>query len=182
MANNLEAKFACDDLTAAERGAVELGASFGGELRQVDTYFRVTRGRLKLREQLAPAATAELIRYDRADDRSIRLSRYERLPIDDPRGFATLLTAALGEPWAIVRKTRRLYRFEAARIHLDRVEELGDFLEIEVVLPPERREPNASDRDLAARVAVAIGALPDRLHARSYSDLLESNRGGGYKG
>ena len=194
MAENFEAKFACDDLDEVERRARSLGAAFAGELVQEDVYFRVPRGRLKLRIESAPEPRAELIRYDRADSPQIRLSRYERTFVDDPSRTRQELTILHGEPRAIVRKRRRLYLVETTRIHVDQVEELGSFVEIEVVRPsgagtdangPEETAAAPFDawareaEAFARRLAEGLNLDPARLQSRSYADLLESKRGGG---
>lgn len=191
MAENFEAKFDCDDLAEVERRAQRLGARFVGELVQRDTYFRVPQGRLKLREQLAPEPTTELIAYFRDDSPQIRLSRYERTPVPDPQETLSTLSVRYGEPCAVVRKRRRLYLLESARIHLDTVAELRRFVEIEVVRPP----ASASDRDagegfigglpgdwatsaeaFARQIAEGLSLSPEQVRSGSYADLLESKR------
>lgn len=191
MAENFEAKFDCDDLDDVERRAQRLDANFAGELRQTDTYFRVPQGRLKVREQLSPEANAELIEYFRDDSPHIRLSRYERTPLPDPQEALAGLTIRYGEPFAIVRKRRRLYLLETARIHLDCVENLGQFVEIEVVRPNraafERDGSEASTNRpddgwatwaeaFAQRIAEGLSLRPEQVRSGSYADLLESKR------
>jgi adenylate cyclase class IV len=191
MAENFEAKFDCDDLQEAERRAQLLGATFVGELLQTDTYFRVPQGRLKVREQHAPEANAESIAYFRDDSPQIRLSRYERTPLPDPQTTIATLTDRYGQPYAVVRKRRRLYLIGAARIHLDAVEDLGQFVEIEVVRPDVAVNHGASgeaavvapEDDWAAtaeafarRLAEGLSLRPEQVRSGSYADLLESNR------
>ncbi len=85
--------------------------------------------------------------------------------------MATALKAALGEI-GIVRKRRTLYLVGQTRIHLDEVEGLGDWLELEVVLEP------GQSADDGARIARGTDArIRDRhddLEARAYVDLLNS--------
>jgi adenylate cyclase class IV len=136
---NVETKARSDDLDAlAVRGA-QAGAVFEARLDQVDTYFTVGRGRLKLREivEHRPDGTvtsaAELIRYERPDESSARLSEYDRTWIADPAGCR----AALEEEHAVrsvVRKQRDLWQLGSTRIHLDRVEGAGTFVELETVV------------------------------------------------
>lgn len=194
MAENFEAKFACDDLAEIERRADALGARFAGELVQTDTYFRIPRGRLKVREQRLPEPNAELIEYFRDDLPQIRLSRYERTPLPDPHIALANLAARYGEPYAVVRKRRRLYLLETARIHLDSVEDLGPFVEIEVVRPTvlapdsdvgashgaEADGPWATTAEaFATRIAVGLSLRPEQVRSGSYADLLESKRTSG---
>jgi adenylate cyclase len=191
MAENFEAKFVCDDLQEAERRAQRLGASFAGELVQTDTYFRVPEGRLKVRERRSPEPNAELIAYFRDDSPEIRLSRYERTPLPDPQTTLATLASRYGESYAIVRKRRRLYLLETARIHLDRVENLGQFVEIEVVRPEgsssgsDAGESPAGDTPddwarsaeaFARRIAEGLSLRPEQVRSGSYADLLESKR------
>ncbi|HEV7280761.1 MAG TPA: class IV adenylate cyclase [Pirellulaceae bacterium] len=191
MAENFEAKFDCDDLQEAERRARLLGAQFAGELVQTDTYFRVEQGRLKVRQQHAPEPNAELIAYFREDSPQIRLSRYERTPLPDPQATIATLSRRHGQPYAIVRKRRRLYLIGAARIHADSVEDLGQFVEIEVVRP--RSAPSGEARGempvvsgadgwaataeaFAQRIAEGLSLRPEQVRSGSYADLLESKR------
>ena len=191
MAENFEAKFDCDDLAEVERRAQQLGATFAGELLQTDTYFRVPQGRLKVREQRSPESNAELIEYYRDDSPQIRLSRYERTTLPDPQEALAGLTIRYGEPSAIVRKRRRLYLLETARIHLDSVENLGQFVEIEVVRPNrsapdgEGSKPSIDLPDdgwatwaeaFARRIAEGLSLRPEQVRSGSYADLLESKR------
>src|SRR3954454_7598900 len=107
-----------------------LGAEDRGELRQRDTYFFTSRGRLKLREQ--DPGGAELIAYERADEAAARESRYRIAPVADPAAVREALDAALGTTVA-GGKRRRLRVWEDVRIHLDTVEGLGAFVELEGV-------------------------------------------------
>jgi adenylate cyclase class 2 len=111
-----------------------LGAVDCGVLWQQDTYFNATHGRLKLREQ-RPGRT-QLIHYDRPDEPQQRESRYRILEIADVEALRTLLTESLGV-WATVTKRRRLFLWRSVRIHLDDVEGLGAFIELEAVARPE---------------------------------------------
>lgn len=191
MAENFEAKFDCDDLDHAERQAQTLGAAFVDELVQTDTYFLVPQGRLKVREQQAPEQNSELIEYFREDSPQIRLSRYVRTPLPDPQKTIATLTERYGPPSAIIRKRRRLYLIGDARIHLDSVEDLGAFVEIEVVrasqadgadLRDERLVGSTTDswaataRAFAERIAEGLALRPEQVRSGSYADLLESKR------
>src|SRR5918992_5395321 len=110
--------------------ALALGAEDGGEIAQRDTYFARARGRLKLREQ--EPGEAELIQYRRADAPDARESEYRRVPVADVDAIREALDAALGT-LVVVAKRRRLLLWEGVRIHLDQVEGLGGFVELEAV-------------------------------------------------
>src|SRR5919206_1302926 len=127
---NVELKARDPDPGRSLESCVALGAEDRGELRQRDTYFAARRGRLKLREQ--EPGGAELIAYERADAAEPRESRYRIAPVGEPEALREALDAALGTT-VVVDKRRRLLLWEGVRIHLDRVEGLGAFVELEGV-------------------------------------------------
>jgi predicted adenylyl cyclase CyaB len=166
---NVELKAKCPDLSAAAEAVRRHGATFVQPLRQVDTYFHVPHGRLKLRA--TEGERAELIWYARDDTTDFRGSDYHIVPIADPSAAKTALTAALGLRGE-VRKRRELWLWHNVRIHLDHVDGLGDFVEFEAVLTGESDEVTS-----LARLAVLAKAMKiedaDRI-AVSYCDLLGS--------
>jgi homotetrameric cytidine deaminase len=145
----------------------ELGAEDRGVLVQRDTYFRTRSGRLKLREEEPGGAT--LVQYDRPDAARARLSSYRLVPVEDADGLRASLDAALGT-LVVVDKERHLLLWEGVRIHLDRVRDLGTFVELEGVAPPE--SDLSAERDRVAHLAEALGIGPDRILSDSYSDRL----------
>jgi homotetrameric cytidine deaminase len=145
--------------------ALELGAEDRGVLRQRDTYFRARTGRLKLREQEPGGAT--LIQYDRPDAAEARESRYSLVPAPDPDALREALDAALGT-LVVVDKERRLLLWEGVRIHLDTVDGLGSFVELEGVAPPESDLSTEHDRVEHLRGALGI----EEVLTDSYSDRL----------
>jgi homotetrameric cytidine deaminase len=147
--------------------ALALGADEQGVISQRDTYFDGARGRLKLREQ--EPGEDELIEYHRADEAEARTSSYRRVSVAAAAELGEALDAALGT-LVVVTKRRRLLLLDNVRIHLDEVEELGNFVELEAVA--------AADSDLAHERA-QVGRLRDQLEigadaliGESYSDLL----------
>ena len=131
MPRNVEIKARLNDRPAVEQAVRSLATSGPTMLRQTDTFFRVSRGRLKLR--IVDETQGELIFYDRPDQARPKISQYTRVSIAEPETLATVLTQALGEI-GTVRKTRTLYLIGRTRVHLDEVVGLGDYLELEVVL------------------------------------------------
>ena len=170
---NLELKARYADHASAEAKLQKLGATREWSLRQVDTYFVVPRGRLKLREQQG-RAVAELIAYDRPNETAVRASDYQLVPVPDPAALKLALTRTLGVR-VVVAKRRTLWMWHNVRIHLDQVESLGTFLEFEAVLP----SPDEPDGPSRERLDQLTGLLhisdADRIGG-SYSDLLESCR------
>jgi predicted adenylyl cyclase CyaB len=100
-------------------------------LCQEDIFFCVSHGRLKLR--ILSPDKGELIYYSRPNIIGPKLSAYRKSETDDPQGLKETLIDALGTK-GIVRKTRNLYLIENTRIHIDDVEGLGRFIELEVML------------------------------------------------
>ncbi len=168
MPTNLELKARYPSPQKAHACARAVGAARRGLLVQQDTYFRVPRGRLKLRE--AGGGTAELIYYERSEESTERWSRFTREPVTGPAGIARVLTEAFGV-LAVVRKKRELYVFRDARIHIDDVEGLGTFVEFEVT-GGETPASVATMREL--RNAFDIG---DGIVIKvSYSDMILAKR------
>jgi predicted adenylyl cyclase CyaB len=131
-------------------------------LEQEDVFFTVPLGRLKLRMQ---NGATELIYYLRENSSGPRQSNYLRIPIPDPAATRAMLALVHGER-GIIRKTRWLYLVGQTRIHLDRVENLGDFLELEVVLRDDQSldEGTVIARDLIARLDIRNDDLVDRAY------------------
>ncbi len=139
------------------------------ELEQEDTFFVCPRGRLKLR-RFGGCTEAELIYYERPESSGPKESRYVVHPTADAEGLREVLAAAL-DVRGIVRKRRAVYLIGQTRVHLDRVEGLGEFVELEVVLRPEQ---NASDGVTVAHELMAkLGIPPNQLIDRAYIDLLQ---------
>ena len=135
------------------------------ELNQTDWYFCVPRGRLKLR-QIGGARGGEVIAYLRPDRASARTSEFQRLVTSDAAGTRRLLGRMLG-PRARVRKRREVWLYRNARIHLDRVDRLGQFVEIEVVVT--RGMPQA--RTLMRELRETLGILEEDVIAGSYAEF-----------
>ncbi len=167
MARNIEIKARVSDLGEIERRARALADRGPFELLQDDTFFGCPSGRLKLRE-LAPDR-GEVIFYRRPDVAGPKLSFYTlaATPVPD------LMRAALGDALGVigrVRKRRRLYLAGQTRIHLDQVEGLGSYLELEVVL--EESQTGAQGEAVARRLLSQLGIEPAQLIEGAYIDLL----------
>jgi predicted adenylyl cyclase CyaB len=164
MPTNLELKFAIPSLPRAEQIAHSAGAVGPTELLQVDTYFNVTNGRMKLR--VIGGSAAELITYVRPEDHDERLSEYHKTPIAEPTEFRSMLLASLGL-LVEVKKRRVLYMMDTTRVHLDEVEGLGSFGEFEIPFT------NESDTGKRMRELRDIFNVRDADICRhSYSDML----------
>ena len=137
-------------------------------IRQEDVFFESPKGRLKLRK-LADG-TAELIQYDRPDSLEPTGSDYIKTEIDDPLGIEAVLSCALGVR-GVVRKERKLYMVDRTRVHFDRVEGLGNFMELEVVQSPGESSDQAMK--VAEELMVRLAIAQDDLVEQAYIDLLE---------
>ncbi|MEJ2147440.1 MAG: class IV adenylate cyclase, partial [Acidobacteriota bacterium] len=131
MARNVEIKARVADPRELESRVREIADKGPFDLAQDDTFFACAHGRLKLRE--LASERGELIFYLREDKAGPRISEYSIVPTSRPAELRLALSDALGVIGR-VRKRRRLYLAGNTRIHLDEVEGLGSFLELEVVL------------------------------------------------
>ncbi len=150
MPANIEIKAVLRDRRSLERVAATLTDHLPEVLHQEDTFFRCESGRLKLRV-LGPR-NGELIHYHRADQAGPRISHYTIARSENPDELLQILTSTLGRV-GTVKKTRTLYLIGQTRLHLDQVEGLGEFLELEVVLKPGQAESegNAIAEELLAK-------------------------------
>ena len=164
---NIELKTHYVDLNTARCIIEQLGAQFNERQVQTDTYFCVPNGRLKLRE--IEGQTAVLIGYCRPDQTEFRTSNYYLIEIQDPSALKAALTTACGARGE-VRKTRDILLYHNVRIHLDRVENLGTFIEFEAVLSPGADE--SGSLLLLDQLYDALKIDPSWHCARSYSDML----------
>jgi predicted adenylyl cyclase CyaB len=172
MARNIELKARDPDPAQSLAVSLELGAKDHGWLQQLDTYFRVPDGRLKLREQ---DGTAELIYYERSDETIERESNYRIGEVADPDGLKDALAAALGILVA-VEKSRHLLLWRNVRIHLDEVPGLGSFIELEAVAEP--GSDLSGEYRKIAELREALGITDERILAAGYSDELLRVRAG----
>jgi predicted adenylyl cyclase CyaB len=148
----------------ADRGPIEI--------EQDDTFFSCERGRLKLRA-LSPSE-GQLIFYRRPNQAGPKESRFVVSPTGSPDSLREALSLAFGTAGR-VRKHRTLYLVGRTRVHLDRVESLGHFLELEVVLAAgESAEAGIKE---ARALMTALGLADDQLVEGAYVDLLA--KGGG---
>ena len=171
MSRNVEIKATIPDLSLVRARLVELNYQDRHELHQTDTFFIVPVGRLKLRE--FGNGTGELIYYERSDQPGAKLSEYERVPCENPTAMRTALTKALGIR-GVVKKRREVVIVDRTRIHLDLVEGLGSFIELEVVL--DDGEPIATGERIAEDFMGQLAIPYSALRSGAYIDLLEAQQ------
>ena len=137
MPKNIEIKAKVRNIEVLQSKIEDLYNIKAEKIFQVDTFFNIERGRLKLR--IFSNTKGELIYYLRNNSAGPKRSDYFIYKTDNPEELKKLLEISLGIR-GVVRKKRLLYLVDNTRIHLDEVEELGSFLELEVVLNPEQNE------------------------------------------
>lgn len=181
MARNVEAKLRVESLEEVRNRAEDLAETGSTRLHQTDWFFPVATGRLKLRVEHRPdpatadtGTRAELIAYQRNNDSVARISDYLRCPVADADLQRNVLQQALGTG-PVIRKHRELFRVGRTRIHLDQVESLGCFVEIEVVLGD--GEPAQSGLQEYDRITQALGLAEAVVEPVAYADLLEQLTG-----
>jgi predicted adenylyl cyclase CyaB len=163
---NLEAKFRLNDPEGAEAKAVAIGYERRAVLNQRDTFFRVAHGKLKMREENGRAV---LIFYHRDQSGPLMLSNYEITPVADPDAIRRMLGEANGK-LAIVEKVRTLLIRDNVRLHLDRVNSLGEFGEIEAVLAD--GDSLEHTRSRVDQLISALGVAQPDLIDISYFEML----------
>ncbi len=167
MARNIEIKARVADPVALRERAAALAAAGPVEIAQDDTFFNCPAGRLKLRA--FSGTRGELIFYRRSDERGPKESYYFRTPTNEPDTLRQTLALAYGEAGR-VRKRRTLFLVGRTRVHLDDVDGLGHFMELEVVLS--EGEPAESGVREAEELMRRLGVETSQLIDRAYVDLL----------
>ncbi|MFQ2282156.1 class IV adenylate cyclase [Aeromonas dhakensis] len=167
MPRNIEIKARIERIDDLLPKALAIADQGPVEIEQDDTFFRCDAGRLKLRT-FSPSA-GELIFYRRADQQGPRESFYQLTPTHEPDRLRETLSLAWGQIGR-VQKKRTLLLVGRTRIHLDRVQGLGHFLELEVVL--EEDEPLEAGMQEANDIMALLGVEPSRLIEGAYLDLL----------
>jgi homotetrameric cytidine deaminase len=163
---NVELKARDRDPAATLSAALAHGASDEGVLHQRDVYFAAPEGRLKLRVQ---DGGAQLISYARADAASARLSSYRLVDVPDPDALIAALDASLGIVVEVV-KRRRLLLWQGVRIHLDDVDGLGSWVELEAVAPA-GSDLSAEHAEVAALRAI-LHMDDDQVVAEGYAAMI----------
>ncbi len=169
MPSNIEIKAYARDFNGIRRRAEALSDKPVEVLPQEDTFFNTPQGRLKLR--VLSASSGQLIYYTRPDQEGPKRSDYHISLTTDPGNLKRVLELAYGIR-GVVRKTRYLYLVGQTRIHLDDVEGLGQFMELEVVL--REGQSDAEGQAIAEDLMARLGVAGSDLIEGAYMDLLES--------
>ncbi|MEO8606036.1 MAG: class IV adenylate cyclase [bacterium] len=169
MPRNIEIKVRLGDLAAARDVVRGLGAQPHVIEVQTDRYYELDGGRrVKLRSIVG--GRAEMIDYARPEASGVRASDYTITPVRDASGCQV----PRGEPLVIVRKRREVLLIDNVRVHLDDVDGLGTFLELEAVV--DAAHDDAVCRAQVARIMAGLGVREADLIRASYAELLQGAR------
>ena len=174
---NIEFKARMRDEKRVRAALKGLRPRAAGTDHQIDTYFQIPSGRLKLRQGNIENA---LIFYQRQNSAQVRPSHVLLCEFSDTAQARTLrkvLAAALGVA-AVVDKVREIYYVDNVKIHLDRVRHLGKFLEVEAFV---QKGSLRRGRKQAEEIKELFGVHPEDILSHSYSDLILQRRGSGRK-
>jgi len=166
---NFEFKARLNNEPRVREALKRLNARFIGTDHQIDTYFRVPGGRLKVREGRLENA---LIFYRRSNVRRARQAAVEMMLLSRRNSLRSILARALGT-LAVVDKRREIYFVKNVKIHLDRVRQLGKFLEVEAI---SRTGDVKRIRSQARQFQKLFGITAKDIVAESYSDLVLAKR------
>ena len=168
MAKNIEIKARVRDNDRLLKTVVRLSDSPEEILQQEDIFFNVPQGRLKLR--IFSDSRGELIFYQRDDHPQPKASNYFISKVSDPHSLHEVLSMALGVR-GVVKKKRRLFLVDQTRVHLDEVEGLGHFVELEVVL--RENQPEEEGRRIAQDLMQQLEINESDLLTGAYVDMMK---------
>ena len=168
MNRNVEIKAKVRDRSTLFARAQEIADADPIQILQDDTFFACSNGRLKLR--VFSESQGELIFYRRPDSAAPKESQYVVTPIACPLELRKTLIAALGKCGRVL-KRRTLFHVGRTSIHIDQVEGLGDFVELEVVLS--ENEATEDGAVVARNLMQQLGISEQDLIDKAYVDLLD---------
>lgn len=167
MARNVEIKARIESIADLARRVAPMAKQKPTVIGQDDTFFHCAEGRLKLRQ--FDDGTGQLIFYKRSDQHGPKESFYVLSATSSPDSLREALALAYGV-LGRVRKQRLLYLVGRTRVHLDNVEGLGEFLELEVVL--KEGESTHDGNEEAEFLMTQLGIQDTQLIEGAYLDLL----------
>lgn len=148
-----------------------LGANYQGIDHQIDTYFTVPDGRLKLRQGNIENSLIFYQRPNQAGPKASSFLLYHPTQENSDQ-LKKLLSTALGQK-IVVDKHRAIYFFENVKFHVDQVVGLGDFMEIEVMDKEETGDVEILEKQCKKYMEL-LGIEAADLVDGSYSDLLRN--------
>ncbi len=168
---NVEIKAKCKFPEKVEKILLENSADFKGLDHQTDTYFNVKNGRLKMR---IGNIEKSLIFYDRPNIKGPKKSTFNLYRSDDLEALKPLLISSLGI-MVEVKKHRKIFFIDHVKFHIDEVDGLGNFVEIEV---GDLNDTKTVDelQNLCDYYIKLLGVKEENLINISYSDMLMKNK------
>jgi len=164
---NFEFKAKADNLKELEEKLLKLRPAFKGEDHQLDTYFNVNTGRLKLREGNIEHALIHYVREDAAEAKQSTILLYQHQPNDT---LKEILIRTLGIK-ILVDKIRRIYFIDNVKFHFDVVKGLGNFIEVEAI--DKTGETGLQKlKEQCNFYALLFDIQPANYIANSYSDMI----------
>ena len=167
QSKNIEIKAECKDLKKIREILLGKNAEYKGMDHQIDTYFKVNVGRLKLREG---SIENNLIHYNRPNQAGPKQSDFTLFKTENGSGIKDVLKKALGIK-IVVDKQREIYFINNVKFHLDQVKDLGTFFEIEVIDELGCLSKKAMEATCNQYLKL-FGVEQSDLIENSYSDLL----------
>lgn len=167
---NVEIKAHCQNIQPLEQLLLSEGADYKGLDHQIDTYFNVPNGRLKLREGNIECALIHYHRPNQATAKRSEIHYYQPADTSSSTDLKLTLGAALGVK-VVVDKKRHIFFMENVKFHLDQVKGLGTFVEIEAI-DKTGTHTEAALQEQCLYYQQLLGIQPADLIASSYSDML----------
>lgn len=164
---NIEIKAKCADQEKVRQILKQNFAQYRGLDHQIDTYFNVAQGRLKLREGNIENALVHYARENQSGPKQSNVTIYESEP---DSLLKEVLSKSLGI-LAVVDKQREIYFIGNTKFHVDTVKDLGTFVEIEAI----DKEGTISKEKLLEQCQFYMrlfGIKQEDLLDCSYSDMV----------
>ena len=168
VGRNVEIKARVNDFDTVQSLVEKIADSGPIDILQEDTFFNCRKGRLKLRK--FSDSDGELIYYDRENSSEPTECTYTIVKISEPDAVSKVLGESLGVR-GVVQKRRTLFTTGQTRIHLDDVEGLGKFIELEVVLSPE--QSMSEGRSITISLMEKLGISEADLIDCAYIDMID---------
>lgn len=171
MPLTVEIKAYCKNQDRIREILLASNADYKGTDHQIDTYFHAKSGRLKLREG---KIENNLIHYFREDKKTSRESKVNLYKTQSDSNLKEILEKSMGTR-CVVDKKREIFFIDNVKFHIDNVEGLGKFVEIEAI----DSDGNIPKEKLQEQCNYYIKLLEINakdLISQSYSDLLEQNK------
>ncbi|XP_046665248.1 uncharacterized protein LOC124357464 isoform X3 [Homalodisca vitripennis] len=168
---NVEIKAKVRDFESIILKAEEMSGKEPIKLNQKDIFYHsfYRENRLKLRDE---NGCGTLISYSRPDLEGPKLSKYKKCQVNDPSALSAVLEDALGVK-GVVKKQRFLFFVGQTRIHIDQVEGLGNFMELEVGL---RDTQSVEEGQVIAQELMSqLGVSETDLLAGAYMDMMQKH-------